>query len=390
MKRQICTKLVLTALGLSLVSLSSVAAQTIYGLQNASQLRSNSSGDFYIQVASFKSKSNALRAKSALQRKSDSSIAIRERSGYYTVVIGPIHSAAAVRTTAAKLGAGSALTHVATTKLKTASRAPYSQPVALKHTPPTYSPQVSKTIQKAPVQKVYKDKDGFPLGPTNRWFVGLGVGWMFPFGTDESSFASSGIPDFPDDRYSADHSKSAGQYSAFAGYQWRRATDWLPAYSLAAQYTYTDSARIDGFIYVNDLPDTRNFKYRYDISQQLIMAKLKLDLYRWRQLMPYVSGGAGVAINRVHGYSEYPIPGETTWEKNYGFTSGNRTQFAGSVGAGFDFEFNDRAQVSLGYELAYYGKVRTGKGEGVLSADRLENKLNSNAVVLQGTYFFDW
>ncbi len=179
------------------------------------------------------------------------------------------------------------------------------------------------------------------------------------------------------------------QYSIFAGYQWRRATDWLPAYSLAARYTYTDSARVDGFIYVNGLPETKNFTYQYDVSQQLIMAQLKLDLYRWQQLMPYVSAGAGVAVNRAHSYSDRPIPGATTWTRNYGFNSGTQTQFAGSLGAGLDYDFNDKTQVSLGYELSYYGKVSTGMGNGVLRANHLENKLNSNAVVLQGTYFFD-
>ncbi|WP_298624019.1 SPOR domain-containing protein [uncultured Legionella sp.] len=374
------------SLALPLVSFSSFSTSTIYGLQKASQFRSNSSGDFYIQVASFRSKANALRAKSSLQSKSSQPIWIREKNGYYAVLIGPIHSAVAVRSTAAQLVTHSAVTRDVQKRVRPVALA---QTVAVKNAPHSDSVQSGETIRKTSSPKIHKDKDGFSLRPTNRWFAGLGVGWMFPFGTDETNFAYSGMPGFPDDRYSSVDSKNAMQYSIFAGYQWRRAADWLPAYSLAARYTYTDSARIDGFIYVNGLPETKNFTYQYDVSQQLIMAQLKLDLYRWQQLMPYVSAGAGVAINRAHSYSDRPIPGATTWTRNYGFNSGTKTQFAGSLGAGFDYDFNDKVQASLGYELSYYGKVSTGMGNGVLRADHLENKLNSNAVVLQGTYFFD-
>lgn len=384
MKRQICTKLVL-ALGLSLVNLSSMAAQTIYGLQRASQLNSNSSSDFYVQVGSFKSKANAQRVKSALQNKTQKPVSLRQKNGYYVVTIGPLHSAAAVRETARGIGGASAVVRVAHTSPKTRIKTVYSQPAVVRT---TQSKITAKTP--APAPKIFKDKDGFPVGPGNRWFVGLGVGWMFPFSVDSTNYATSGMPGLPDDRYEANGSDSAGQYSVLAGYQWQRDSEWLPAYSLSFQYTYTNSAKINGFIYVNGFPDSRNFTYKYDISQQLPMAKLKLDLYRWRQLMPYVSAGAGVAINRVHSYSDSPIVGETLMHRRDGFSSHTNTQFAGSIGAGLDYGFSDKAQLSLGYELSYYGKAQTGGGQNVLKGSHLDNKLNSNAVVLQGLYFFDW
>lgn len=367
MKPQFATTLAL-ALGLSIVSVASTAAQTIYGLQRASQLSSNSSGDFYIQIGSFKSKANALRVKSSLQGKTREPVSIRQKHSYYIVTMGPIHSAAAVRERVRQISSKTKpqVTGIVQAKAKT------------------------KTIYKNNVE-VYKDKDGFPLSSTNRWFVGLGVGWMFPFSIQSSSFATSGMPGFPDDRYHADHSDSAGQYSGFAGYQWRSASEtWLPAYSLSLQYTYTNSIKIDGFIYVNDLPEAKNFNYQYKISQHLPLAKLKLDLYRWQQFMPFVSAGAGVALNRVYDYVEGPIPGATLMQRRDSFSSHNKTQFAGSLGAGFDFDLNDKAQLSLGYELSYYGKAQTGSGQNVLSGYHLNNKLNSNAVVLQGLYFFDW
>lgn len=371
------------ALGFSLISFASFSTQTIYGLQKASQFRSNSSGKLYVQVGSFKNKGNALRLRTALKNKTRNPVLVKEKNGYFIVVVGPMHTAAAVRSAAHDIGSTSTSTYIAHKKPKINRGIIHSQP------PVMHATQTSKPVQKAPPIAVYKDKDGFLLAPSNRWFVGLGAGWMSPFGTDSVNFASSGMPGFPDDRYSSEGSESAGQYSVLAGYQWRRDVEWLPAYSLALQYTYTDSASINGFIFVNDLPDSKNFTYKYDISQHLLMAKAKLDLYRWKQLMPYVSAGAGVAINNAHSYSDRPIPGATLMQRRYGFTSGSQSQFAGSFGAGLDYGFNDRAQLSLGYELSYYGNANTGNGLGVLSANNLENTFNSNAVVLQGIYFFD-
>lgn len=362
------------ALALTLAGFSSFSAQTIYGLDNARHFKSHTTNDFYIQLGSFKHKNLAIRAKTTLQKQSSHPIVLKEKNGYYLVQLGPIHSAKEVRAIAQSMHAGSTKTPVVTKK----------HPKAVV----SVSPSQMKAAKITPVT-VYKDKDGMPL-PSNKWFVGLGAGWMVPFGTNATHFAPSGMPGFPDDRYSGEGSKGAGQYSIFAGYQWRRPSTWLPAYSLSFQYTYTASANVTGFIYVNNLPDAKNFTYKYAVSQQLPMAKLKLDLYRWNQFMPYISGAAGIAFNRGHNYSDAPIPGETLMLRRYGFNAATKTRFAGTFGTGIDYWVNDRGQLSLGYELSYYGNSGTGYGQAVLSASRLGNTFNANAVVLQGLYFCDW
>jgi opacity protein-like surface antigen len=374
MKHRVCLTSAI-ALGLTCIGFSSFSAQTIYGLDNARHFRSHAKSDFYIQLGSFKHKNLATRAKTSFQKQSRHPVLLKEKNGYYTVLMGPMHSAADVRTIAQSIG--NSATHARVVTIQ-------------KHPKPivSSSPNQIKAAKKASVT-VYKDKDGLTL-PANKWFVGLGAGWMSPFGTNATLFAPSGMPGFPDDRYAGEGSKGAGQYSIFAGYQWRRPTEWLPAYSLSLQYTYTASASVNGFIYVNNLPDSRNFTYKYDVSQQLPMAKLKLDLYRWNQFMPYISGAAGVAFNRGHNYSDAPIPGETLMLRRYGFNAATQTEFAGTFGAGLDYWLNDRGQLSLGYELSYYGNASTGNGQGVLSASHLGNKLNANAVILQGSYFCDW
>jgi opacity protein-like surface antigen len=240
-----------------------------------------------------------------------------------------------------------------------------------------------------PIVSAYPTADENGRPPSNQWFVGIGGGWIAPFGTDSTNFASSGMPYFPDDRYDGNHSDSTGQVSGFFGYQWQRESCFFPATSLSFDYTYTFPLSIRGDIFVNDLPDAKNFTYQYSISQQLPMAKLKLDLYQWGQLMPYLSGGLGAALNRVYDYSDRPIPGATVMHRRYGFNSTTTTQFAGSFGAGLDYWLNHNSQISIGYELAYYGKTKTGRGQGSLSNNRLENNFNSNAVIVKGTYFFN-
>ena len=385
MKRQYCYKLSIS-IGLSLISFSSLSAQTIYGLHQATQFKSNVSNDFYIQIGNYKNKSDALHAKSHAQKKSNNPVLLKEINGYYMVLLGPFHSAFEVRSAAQKFGATPSV-------MKVSQNAPVSsEKIVCTSVPAAQNSNNTALTKKDPITPVrvthfYKDKDG--VAPANHWFIGVGGGWMDPFRTDATNFASSGMPGFPDDRYVSKGSDTTGQISGFVGYQWRRANIYFPAISLSFEYIHTFPISINGDIFVNDLPDTKNFTYKYDISQELPMAKLKLDLYQWKQFMPYISGGVGAAINHVSNYSDTPIPWATLMQRRFGFTSATTTQFTGSFGAGLDYWLNYNSQISVGYELAYYGKARTGNGQGTLSADHLENNLNSNAVVVKGTYFFN-
>ncbi|MBX3709797.1 MAG: outer membrane beta-barrel protein [Gammaproteobacteria bacterium] len=219
------------------------------------------------------------------------------------------------------------------------------------------------------------------------WFAGVGAGAAFPSVSHRTDFACSGMPGFPDDKYVANNAKNSLELLLTGGYQWQRDQDWLPAYSLGLQYAYAQP-RVKGVIYVNNLPDTRNFNYRYDVDQHLIMLNFKADIYRWNELMPFLAAGVGVAINNMNNYSDSPIAGETIWNRRYGFTSGHTTQFAESIGAGLDYWLADNLQASLGYQYACTGNVRSGHGEGSLSADRLTNQLSLSSVDLQLVYFF--
>lgn len=348
MKWLYCSKLSI-AIGLSCISFSS--------LSNTSH--NNNHADFYVQIGSYSKQSNALRAKSQRDQ-SKYPVLIQQKNGYHVLLIGPFKSISEARLASLKSGVSPYVVRINTT---------------------------APAQQQQNITPVYKDKDG--VTPENRWFVGLGGGWMIPSGTHATNFASSGMPGFPDDRYLNTDSDNTGQISGFAGYQWRRPDVFIPAISLSFEYTYTFPVNIQGVIFVNNLPDTQNFTYQYDISQQIFMPKLKVDLYQWQQWMPYISGGLGVVLNRVSNYSDSPIPGATVMDRNYGFNTATKTQFAASAGVGLDYWLNSNSQISAGYEFSYYGKARTGNGQGSLSENRLENNLDSNTFVIKGTYFID-
>lgn len=230
--------------------------------------------------------------------------------------------------------------------------------------------------------------DSIPSG----WFAGFGLATgQANITGNNPQYASSGIPDFPDDMYvftSSQH-PTLTTFSLLGGYQWQRNADWLPAYSLSLNHMNSlSNAKINGVIYQNSLPDAGNFSFNYKISTQLLMLKLKADIYRFHQFMPFVSVGGGMAFNKASDYSTSPIPGQTAMVQEDGFASRTTTQFAKSIGAGVDWAITNKLQATLGYEYTSYGDVETGTGTTALANNHLTQKLTSNAFGLQLAYFF--
>lgn len=368
-------------LGLYLSALPTFSAVTLYGLDQAGKFHSRSGGQYYIQTGSFDSKSNAYRNQSSLQRKSHYPVSVKQKLNRYVVVVGPIKSSSEVRATAVSLGSKSTVTAGIRTKPVIAVSKKEFRKNSIQQAPHQHIRHMNKPAN-APTLVTNN-----PVPPQG-WFGGFGVGWTNPTGTDATNFATSGMAGFPDDKYVGNGGNDAVSWSILGGYQWQRDAEWFPALSLGVGYTRV-SPSINGVIYVNSMDEAKNFTYKYHVTQQLPMVTFKADLWRWKRLMPYVSVGAGMAINQVHNYSDAPIPGATLWKRGYGFTSTTNTQFAGSAGAGIDCWIANRAQVSLGYQYTSSGTVHTGYGEGVLSSNQLSNKLNSNSVNLQAVYFLD-
>lgn len=231
------------------------------------------------------------------------------------------------------------------------------------------------------------------LATQNHWFVGGGAGAIFPK-TGDNNYISSG-PGWPNDKYSNGSVNTAALFSVDAGYQWAHANDWLPFYSVAANYIYAFPAKAKGTVDQYSLPQFQNYNYQYKVQSQQFLAVLKADLYRWCQLMPFLSVGAGFSLNNASNYAEQAVPGVTP-RVSPGFKGQTNTYFSYMLGAGLDYIVLNNLWISLQYQYSDQGYAQTGAGSKTpmltdinYDTDHLKNKLTASAVLLNVTYFFD-
>lgn len=95
--KQMSTCSVFFTLWVLLVSPEAHSQQVIYGLDQAHQFKSSKPGPFRIQVASFKSNSNAVNYQRQLAKQTSVSITIETRGTYHIVFLGPLPTALSVR-----------------------------------------------------------------------------------------------------------------------------------------------------------------------------------------------------------------------------------------------------------------------------------------------------
>lgn len=93
----------------------------------------------------------------------------------------------------------------------------------------------------------------------------------------------------------------------------------------------------------------------YDVSQHSLLANLKVDLYRWRHIMPYLNLGVGPTWSKVKQktalYLESPL--------NVELQTDNQTNnhFTYIVGVGLDFPITERFWLSVGYQYNHLGDI---------------------------------
>ncbi len=225
------------------------------------------------------------------------------------------------------------------------------------------------------------------------WIAGVGAGATF-LNVDNNHFVSSGTG-WPNDKYHNTSVDATGLLVLNGGYQWARDSAWLPFYSLAVSYTYGFPAKVKGKVSQYSLPEFTNYNYQYKIQTQTFLAQIKVDLYQWRSLMPFLLAGAGVSLNNASNYAEQAVPGVTP-RINPGFQGQTSTYFSYVLGAGLDYIVQKNIWVSLTYEYSNLGRAQTGPGEntGILTdtnyaADNLKTNVRSNSVFLSMTYLFD-
>lgn len=219
------------------------------------------------------------------------------------------------------------------------------------------------------------------------WFVSVGVGSAHPqFDSTMSVNNGSDAPSpFDQDIYST-HRRAGAVIDFSAGRRWMRDTKWLPAYSFGLACQTLFSTNVGDTVMQYSSPDFVNYKYKSNISSNVLSAFAKLNLVNYRFLSPFVTAGAGCAFNRSSGYSETALA-DVTARNNPEFASKTTSHFAYNLGAGIDFNVSKRLAISVDYKYLNLGKVTSGSGVGAWLSQLNLGSLKAHEVFINATYF---
>jgi opacity protein-like surface antigen len=335
-------------------------AHVIYGLKNAKVFTDDSQGDVYIEAGSFINKPNADKYKKSLQAKTTYPVKIIQHAKFYSVLIGPVSSAFQVRQLANKELSSSAHQHIA--------HHSYS------HTHCMF--------------KQYKDVV-IPISEP-KWFVALGGGVQYPqFKSRMTVNNGSGFPPpFNQDVY-ATNTPTQPVVAVTAGRRWVRDTYWVPAYSIGLRYEHLFQVNVGDTVTQYSSPEFTNYRSRWGVATDLLLAYAKINLFNYGRLSPYVSGGVGTAFNSASAYGETALPGVTA-RTNPGFGSKRTSRFAFNAGIGVDYRLTREWMFSLGYEYLNLGSVVSGSGTNSWAGESLHlGTYHSNQLLLSVNYLFD-
>ncbi len=382
------------------------------GLDTAKQYHGKSNRKIYVRVGSFSHESNALKVRDELKARLHYSVKIAHRHGYYTVTVGPLATAeearqlgdtipadlkmtdkptkskpAAVKTTTKPIvpvvtKSTPAVTHKPHHNLVAVKPAPEPEPVAA--APSTTSVMYHQFID---VFKSHSTQGNWD----SSFFLSAGAGDSFNR-TEGTNFLATG-PGWPDDDYVTNSITDQPYFSFGGGYAWARASDVIPYFSLGAKFNYISTSTISGYIDQYSLPDFRNYHFQYDVQLFNILATAKVDLYRWKNLMPYVTGGIGLTNYSTSQYQETPTNGVTP-RLSPGFASASGSHFSYSAGAGIDYAFTQNLWLNAEFNYTDFGTVSTGDGQDYSTLtdtnydnEALKHNLSATSVFLGLTYF---
>ncbi len=222
------------------------------------------------------------------------------------------------------------------------------------------------------------------------WFIFGAVGGQKP-SFKSSMYVNNGslLPSPSNqDSYSVNQDKAEPMIVVFAGRYWQTDKKWFPAYALGVRYEALFSTRISGAITQYSLPLFTNYVYNWDISSNLLFASGKLNLFKYKRVLPYMAGGVGAGFNRASQYTETALPNITP-RVSPGFTNNLNTAFAYHVGAGLDFQLLPQWILSFAYQYMDLGNVASGPGVSTWSNESLQlGHYRSNSLLLGVTYLF--
>jgi opacity protein-like surface antigen len=343
---------------------SSLPNKIIYGLDEARDFDSKVAANFYIQVGSFKSKTNAEKLSAAIKANTDKPVSISSKGGLYIIKMGPFKTPDEVRTISEAL-------------------------IAVLPKFPT--PPVHK-IQQAPEQPDMVTNDTTSstdvwLDERSNWYLQALVGAERPLVVNTMT-PNNGFPFFPPNNVDSFFTKTrwAVAAGAGAGKRFQTGNHWIPAYSLGLRYQHYFKTNVGQQVSEFSEPDFTDYTYNWTISSDIVMFAIKMNLVQWGHFSPFINGGAGWSFNHATNFYETPLPGVDP-RPDPGFLSNTTCRFTYSFGAGVDWQIHDKFIVSLDYEFQDMGALYSGNGANNFGSSNLFSKTyQSNNILLSLTY----
>jgi len=233
------------------------------------------------------------------------------------------------------------------------------------------------------------------------WFITADAGAMWP-NFNNISLVTNGVSS---SKYSninilsqrTDNIKSMLDLSL--GYKWKLDNNFIKALGFGLRYEYIFLDSIKGDVIDDKLLLTNNYVYNWRLNSSILSFFSKVNIFKYKQLMPYINAGLGASFNNASGYEIKSLgltaPGVKPLVllvpvSSKGLSPYSQTQLSYNVGAGLDILLSGNFIMNLGYEYIYLGNFRSGKGESTLSETYLNtDKASANTLLIGITYLFD-
>lgn len=248
---------------------------------------------------------------------------------------------------------------------------------------------VLSLIHSAPIFAINSDNNTVHY-TTGNWFLSLGAGVQSPQWHDlmkvnnDSGFAAP----YNKDLYSTKN-QSKAVIALSLGRRWQRDYFWFPSYSFGVFWQYFFRTHIGNTSTVFSDRQFTNYKYKLDLTANLLLASAKLNLVHYGKFSPYINGGIGSSFNRTSDYTEKVLT-EIEPRMSPRFAKFSTSEFAYHIGAGLDFQCTTKLLISLGYIYQDLGQISTGSGKDIWANQSLSpGSYHSNELLVSVSYLFE-
>jgi opacity protein-like surface antigen len=337
--------------------LAATVTKTIYSLDRGQDFQSDVPGEYYVQLGSFRSKANAEKILTLTRSKTNTPVAMKAKGEFYVVTLGPLASAADVRSISEALS------------------------TALPRLPPMPPVKIPKPPEPVPPPPVIPEQDN--------WYVEVTGGAEAPL-ADNRMTVSNGYEAFLPPPFDNDYLTTKTRWGAVlgigAGYRWQpNNSKWFPAYSVGVRYRHYYPTNLGDEVSQFSLPEFTN-GYNWNLAADAVMLTGKLNILQFHQFLPFLNASAGLAFNRTYNFYETPSA-DVDPAPQPGFRYNHTCRFTYSFGAGVDWQVKPKVILSLAYEFQGLGSLYSSTGYNNYADSALYSKVyQSNNILLSLTY----